>query len=102
MEINCIFCKNLMITWQFLWTDTIFFFLSFLQGKTAADIADEEITELIEKLEKKQKDRENTKAVRLLILLPNIKHLIQKRFSSELLHCALRIVAYPDRKAPWM
>ena len=60
-----------------------------MQGKTAADIADEEITELIEKLEKKQKDRENTKAVRLLILLPNIKHLIQKRLSSELLHCAL-------------
>ena len=29
-------------------------------------------------------------------------HLIQKRLSSELLHCALRIVAYPDRKAPWM
>ena len=27
-------------------------------------------------------------------------HLIQKRSSSELLHCALRIVAYPDRKAP--
>ena len=29
-------------------------------------------------------------------------HLIQKRLSSELLHCALRIVAYPDRKAPWI
>ena len=29
-------------------------------------------------------------------------HLIQKRLSSELLHCALRIVVYPDRKAPWM
>ena len=29
-------------------------------------------------------------------------HLIQKRLSSELLHCALRIVAYPDRNAPWM
>ena len=29
-------------------------------------------------------------------------HLIQKRLSSELLHCTLRIVAYPDRKAPWM
>ena len=28
-------------------------------------------------------------------------HLIQKRLSSELLHCALRVVAYPDRKAPW-
>ena len=28
--------------------------------------------------------------------------LIQKRLSSELLHCALRIVAYPDRKAPRM
>ena len=29
-------------------------------------------------------------------------HLIHKRLSSELLHCALRIVACPDRKAPWM
>ena len=29
-------------------------------------------------------------------------HLIQKRLSSELLHCAVRIVAYTDRKAPWM
>ena len=29
-------------------------------------------------------------------------HLIQKRLSSELLHCALRIVAYPDCNAPWM
>ena len=29
-------------------------------------------------------------------------HLIQNRLSSELLHCALRIVAYPDRNAPWM
>ena len=29
-------------------------------------------------------------------------HLIQKRLSSELLHCALRIVAYPDRKTPLM
>ena len=29
-------------------------------------------------------------------------HLIQKRLSSELLPCALRIVAYPNRKAPWM
>ena len=29
-------------------------------------------------------------------------HLIKKRLSSELLHCALRIVAYPDRKEPWM
>ena len=29
-------------------------------------------------------------------------HLIQKWLSSELLHCALRIVAYPERKAPWM
>ena len=29
-------------------------------------------------------------------------HLIQKRLSTELLHCALCIVAYPDRKAPWM
>ena len=27
-------------------------------------------------------------------------HLIKNRLSSELLHCALRIVAYPDRKAP--
>ena len=29
-------------------------------------------------------------------------HLIQKRLSSELLHCVLRIVAYQDCKAPWM
>ena len=29
-------------------------------------------------------------------------YLIQKRLSSELLHCVLRIVAYPDRNAPWM
>ena len=29
-------------------------------------------------------------------------HLIQKRLSSELLQCALRIDAYPDRNAPWM
>ena len=29
-------------------------------------------------------------------------HLIQKRLSSELLQCALHIVAYPDCKAPWM
>ena len=29
-------------------------------------------------------------------------HLIQKSLSSELLHCVLRIVAYPERKAPWM
>ena len=29
-------------------------------------------------------------------------HLNQKRLSSELLHCVLRTVAYPDRKAPWM
>ena len=29
-------------------------------------------------------------------------YLIQKRLSSELLHCALRIVAYPDRNALWM
>ena len=29
-------------------------------------------------------------------------HLIQKRLSTVLLHCTLRIVAYPDRKAPWM
>ena len=27
-------------------------------------------------------------------------HLIQKVLSSELLHCALRIVTYPDHKAP--
>ena len=27
-------------------------------------------------------------------------HPIQKRLSSELLHCELRIVAYPDRTAP--
>ena len=29
-------------------------------------------------------------------------HLIKKRLSFELLHCTLRIVAYPDRKAPWI
>ena len=29
-------------------------------------------------------------------------HRIQERLSSELLHCVLRIVAYQDRKAPWM
>ena len=30
------------------------------------------------------------------------RHLVQKRLSSKLLHYALRIVACPDRKAPWM
>ena len=29
-------------------------------------------------------------------------HLVKKRLSSELLHCALRVVAYPDRNASWM
>ena len=43
---------------------------------------------------------ENKYKLHVLFVL-NI-HLIQKRFSSELLHCALRIVTYPDRNAPWM
>ena len=30
------------------------------------------------------------------------RHLVQKRLSSKLLHYALRIVACPDRKVPWM
>ena len=38
----------------------------------------------------------------VLFTLLTCIHLIQKMLSSELLHCALRIVAYPDRNAPWM
>ena len=37
-----------------------------------------------------------------LLQLEVTVHLIQKRLSSELLHCALCFAAYPDRKAPWM
>ena len=32
----------------------------------------------------------------VLVHTPN-----SKRLSSDLLRCALRIVAYPDRKTPW-
>ena len=38
----------------------------------------------------------------LEILYINGIYLIQKWLSSELLHCALRIVAYPDRNTQWM